>query len=193
MYKTSFREFWWKSGVLTSHGHFLWSSLEYNYLVSVSDQNNVEICVTPMIYSYTSFYGLYDVIWRRLWLIITPWWLIMSHGLWNSYESYVMSHCITLSRVLHDFSLKWTFFGPNDVMMTSPWLIYDLLMMSKKNDVDWYQYHTYDSLSLKVSIFGQPRGYWLTRPPQKLILSSNWVQVMLNRMRLVSWTSDDGK
>ena len=43
---------------ITSHGQFVWSAVQYRYLVLISDQNDVERYVIPVVYLYTSNYGL---------------------------------------------------------------------------------------------------------------------------------------
>ena len=46
-----------KWSFLTNLGHFLWSSLRYDYLLLISNQNDVERCAIPVAYLYTSHKG----------------------------------------------------------------------------------------------------------------------------------------
>ena len=50
----NFQEKW---SFLTSHGHLLWSSLHYHYLLLISDQNDVERCAISVSYLHTSHHG----------------------------------------------------------------------------------------------------------------------------------------
>ena len=61
-----------KWSFLTNHGHFLWSSLRYDYLLLISNQNDIERCAIPVAYLYTSHKGQkhIDFIWIKVKMIM---------------------------------------------------------------------------------------------------------------------------
>ena len=87
---------------MTSHGKLLWSTIQYHYLVLISDQNDVERCVIPVAYLLTSQYGQ-KWLWSAIkWsgVVLPSWFLhfLINGRFWSFWDQNQVSSSMHLCR-----------------------------------------------------------------------------------------------